>query len=97
MQTKTEWNEAAYILMDGTAPLPVIRVKGRVRWALENLIEAGPKGCTPINNPAPRWAAYVHKLRRAGVNVETLTEPHAGAFAGTHARYVLRDAVVAAK
>jgi hypothetical protein len=47
-------------------------------------------GCTPITEPAPRWAAYVHKLRELGVPVETVTEPHAGAFPGHHARYVLR-------
>lgn len=86
----TEWNEVTYRVMSEGAEPATVTVKGRVRWALEALIEAGQRGCTPILNPAPRWAAYVHKLRRAGVNVETLTEPHTGAFAGTHARYVLR-------
>ncbi len=86
---KSDWSAATYKMLDGAEPTEVI-VKGRVRWALESLIEAGSKGCTPIDKPAPRWAAYVHKLRRSGVPVETLTEPHAGDFAGTHARYVLR-------
>ena len=35
---------------------------------------AGTAGCTPIDQPAPRWSAYIHKLRRMGVEVETLHE-----------------------
>lgn len=64
--------------------------KGREAWALNELIRAGANGCTPINNPAPRWSHYVFLLRRSGLNVETVDERHGGAFAGTHARYVLR-------
>ena len=71
-----------------------ITIKGRVRWALEQLLEAGPKGCTPIDNPAPRWSAYVFELRQSGIEIETIHEPHGGAFAGTHARYVLRSKVM---
>lgn len=70
-----------------------ITINGRVRWALEQLIKAGRNGCTPINNPAPRWSAYVFELRQLGVEIETIHEPHGGAFAGTHARYVLRSIV----
>ena len=68
-------------------------VRGRDRWALEALMAAGDAGCTPIDDPAPRWAAYVHELRALGFEIETLTEPHAGPFAGNHARYVLRSKV----
>lgn len=64
--------------------------KGREAWALYELILAGVRGCTPINNPAPRWSHYVFLLRRAGLNIETIDEAHGGPFAGTHARYVLR-------
>ncbi|MFT6296949.1 MAG: hypothetical protein ACJAWC_000287 [Yoonia sp.] len=70
-----------------------ITVSGRDRWALEELINAGTKGCTPIDNPAPRWSAYVWNLRELGVPIETVTEPHDGPFAGTHACYVLRAIV----
>jgi hypothetical protein len=66
---------------------------GRDAWALDRLREAGPKGCTPIENPAPRWSAYVHKLRKYGVPIETLHEPHTGPYPGTHGRYVLRALV----
>lgn len=70
-----------------------IRVKGRVRWALDRLLAAGRMGCTPITEPAPRWSAYVFELRSLGVHIETIHEKHAGDFPGTHARYVLRAKV----
>ena len=63
---------------------------GRDAWALDQLLRAGETGCTPVDNPAPRWSHYVFKLRRAGIAIETITEKHAGPFAGHHARYVLR-------
>jgi hypothetical protein len=67
---------------------------GRDAWALANLIEAGNAGCTPIDNPGPRWSHYVFKLRHEyGLNIETIDEPHGGPYAGTHARYVLRETV----
>jgi hypothetical protein len=74
------------------APM-TIAVSGRVLWALERLAEAGPRGCTPITEPAPRWAAYVHTLRGLGVPIETVHEEHEGDFPGTHARYILRATV----
>lgn len=67
-----------------------IEAKGREAWALDRLRFAGPKGCTPITEPAPRWSAYVHKLRGQGVPIETVAEPHGGPYSGTHGRYVLR-------
>jgi len=65
-------------------------VMGREAWALDRLRWAGPRGCTPIEQPAPRWSAYVHTLRGRGVPIETIHEPHGGEFSGTHGRYVLR-------
>lgn len=47
----------------------------------------------PIDNPAPRWSGYVHKLRKAGIVIETIRESHGGPFAGEHARYVLRTEI----
>lgn len=79
----------ARILPDGQA----IRVVGRDAWALQNLIGAGERGCTPIDHPGPRWSHYVFKLRRFGFVIETVDEKHAGPFSGTHARYVLRSQV----
>ncbi|MFV0492873.1 MAG: hypothetical protein ACK5M4_13750 [Pseudorhodobacter sp.] len=65
-------------------------LSGREQWALEQLINAGDRGCTPILQPAPRWSAYVHKLRKQGVPIETLHEPHKGSFPGHHGRYILK-------
>ncbi len=67
--------------------------EGRMAWALTELLAAGVNGCTPITHPGPRWSDYVLKLRRAGLNIETITEKHGGAYAGHHARYVLRTPV----
>jgi hypothetical protein len=70
-----------------------IHAMGREAWALDRLHAAGSKGCTPIEEPAPRWSAYVHALRERGVPIVTLREAHGGDFAGHHARYVLRATV----
>jgi hypothetical protein len=70
-----------------------VDVLGREAWALLELVEAGSRGCTPIDNPAPRWAHYIFLLRRNGFNIETINENHTGPFAGSHARYVLHDNV----
>jgi hypothetical protein len=70
------------------------RLTGRVAWAFLHLLEAGRRGCTPIDQPGPRWSAYVHLLRREyGLAIETRHEPHKGPFPGTHARYILQSAV----
>lgn len=67
-----------------------LRVEGRPAWALEQLIKAGRRGCTPITHPGPRWADYVFKLKRNyGFVIETVHEGHGGNFPGHHARYVL--------
>lgn len=67
--------------------------KGRDAWALMELVRAGAKGCTPIDHPGPRWSGYVHKLRKAGLAIDTIHERHGGEFPGRHARYVLRSRV----
>ena len=65
--------------------------RGRAAWALQQLIAAGAKGCTPIDQPAPRWSHYTWLLRRDGVAIETIHESHGGAYAGHHARYRLNS------
>lgn len=67
--------------------------EGREAWALARLIEGGDKGVTPLQRPAPRWSAYVFKLRQAGLAIETVHEAHYGPFAGHHGRYILRTPV----
>jgi hypothetical protein len=71
----------------------VLRLVGRDAWALMELVRCGPRGCTPIDNPGPRWSAYIHNLRKVAFAIVTVTEPHGGSFAGTHARYVLKSSV----
>jgi hypothetical protein len=69
-------------------------VCGRDAWALLELIRAGSNGCTPIDNPGPRWSAYVHALRfERGLQIETVHEAHRGPFPGNHARYILTSAI----
>lgn len=77
------------VIPDGM-PITII---GRDAWALDCLLGAGERGCTPIDNPGPRWSHYVFKLRQAGLVVETVHENHGGPYPGTHARYVLRSKV----
>jgi len=84
---------ARYTIVKSNGAQAEIWVKGRKQWALEHLMRAGRKGCTPIEQPGPRWSGYVHKLREQGVQIETIHEPHAGDYPGTHARYVLRCTV----
>jgi hypothetical protein len=71
----------------------VIVVRGRDAWALLELKATNDNGCTPIDHPGPRWSGYVHKLRKAGLVIETIREAHGGPFSGQHARYVLRSLV----
>lgn len=71
----------------------VLAVSGRAAWALSQLIDAGETGCTPIDNPGPRWSDYVFKLKKRGLVIETVDEKHGGPFAGLHARYVLKSPV----
>lgn len=71
----------------------IIRISGRLLWALKKLMAAGTTGLTPVDMPAPRWSAYVHLLRELGVEIETIRERHEGEFPGNHGRYVLRSSV----
>jgi len=82
-----------YTVTPSAGPAFCIAVNGRTEWALDRLCKAGAKGCTPIDEPGPRWAAYVFNLRTLGVEIETLHEAHEGDFPGTHARYLLRSTV----
>jgi hypothetical protein len=83
----------AFTVTDGE-DVRTITPAGRDAWALGELILAGAGGCTPIDNPGPRWSGYVFKLKRIyRLNVETITEMHGGDYAGKHARYVLRSLV----
>ena len=90
MKYRAKWPSAIFLI---GGEMRSIAVSGRDRWALERLMDAGARGCTPIDEPAPRWSGYVFNLRQMGVEIETIHERHGGPFAGTHARYVLRSNV----
>ncbi|MBN9031630.1 MAG: hypothetical protein J0I23_17675 [Rhizobiales bacterium] len=67
---------------------------GRCAWALKELIRCQDKGITSIENPAPRLAAYVFKLKKLyGLVIETVDEKHGGPYSGCHGRYFLRSQV----
>lgn len=72
---------------------PEVPLSGRDAWTMQQLLAAGERGCTPIDNPAPRWSGYVFNLRKVGFDIQTLHEAHKGQFPGTHARYILRSKV----
>jgi hypothetical protein len=95
--TEQNWGHAAFNVHRYDGTVGRIIVSGRERWALECLIAASAKGCTPIDQPGPRWSAYVLDLRGMGVEIETIREPHPGPFEGTHARYVLQSQVTRAE
>ena len=82
-----------YRLLHEDGHCSVLTINGRGEWALQQLKKAGFKGCTPIDNPAPRWSGYVHSLRCMGIEIETRHEAHGGSFPGHHARYVLHSLI----
>ena len=71
----------------------MLKINGRDEWALKQLMKAGSKGCTPKDNPAPRWSGDVFNLRQLGLDIETVHERHGGEFPGMHARYVLHSII----
>lgn len=88
---RQSWGPAHFQITGKDGATKIITVKGRVRWALENLMYAGETGCTPIDHPGPRWSAYVCVLRHDfDVEIETIHEKHGAPFEGTHARYIAR-------
>ncbi len=85
--------KATYTITNPNSKSFQVTLSGRALWALESLIRAGNKGCTPIEHPAPRWSHYIFLLRGEGILVETITENHGGDFPGHYGRYVLRSQV----
>ncbi len=66
----------------------------RLRAALIALLRGGQDGVSFYDDPAPRWASHIHRLRRRGLLIRTWREPHGGNFPGHHARYFLETDVV---
>jgi hypothetical protein len=74
-----------------------LKLKGREAWTLTSLIEAGERGLTPLDRPAPRWSGYVYALRKRGLVIDTLDERHSGPYPGAHGRYILRTPLTVLK
>lgn len=89
----TDQKQAVFTVTNPEQNPFTLRLSGRNCWAMEQLVSAGGEGCTPVDNPAPRWSAYIYNLRQVGVSVKTITERHGGGFPGKHGRYVLRARV----
>lgn len=71
-------------------------VTGQAARTLVALVKAGRKGVTAleVSGWALRLAAYVHKLKKLGLDIEMIREPHTGkAGNGWHGRYVLKTPV----
>ncbi|WP_432346605.1 hypothetical protein WMC41_00470 [Shinella yambaruensis] len=83
---------AVITLPDGSESLPVT-VVGRQAWMLDQLIQAGSRGLTSIERPAPRISHYIYKLRGVGFDIDTEYEAHAGPFPGRHGRFRLLSKV----
>ncbi|MBZ0262981.1 MAG: hypothetical protein K8F90_20535 [Hyphomicrobiales bacterium] len=66
-----------------------LAINGRAAWCLAQLVTTGQKGFTTLERPAPRISHYVFLLRKCGLPVQTIEEPHGGTYRGTHARYRL--------
>ena len=92
--SRTKEKGQLYLLYPDDGDPFEIRASGRFDWALDELIKAGPRGIIPMENPAPRWSAYVHVLRSLGIEIDTIMEPHEGPFPGKHGRYVLQSLVL---
>jgi hypothetical protein len=82
-------NKVRIAVRVGTVDGPRVPLLGRDAWACLQLVAAGYQGVTAIERVGPRWSAYVHKLRKAGISIVTVREAHGGPFPGHHARYVL--------
>lgn len=80
----------SYVITNGDcAPFTLI-TKGRTAWLLDILRLTKGKGITTAELPAGvRVSSALHLLRKKGVIIETVMEPHEGKFAGNHGRYFL--------
>lgn len=69
-----------------------ITVRGQTARAILALSRAGSDGVTALelSSWAFRLAHYVMELRRHGLDIETVREPHPG---GWHGRYVLHTPI----
>ncbi|WAX93630.1 hypothetical protein N7E70_018310 [Aminobacter sp. NyZ550] len=97
-QTKTGQGKFQLTVMvhpGDTAHERHIVVSGRAGWALNELVKAGPAGCSAADFTAGlRLAHFVYLLRHEyELVIETEHEAHGGQFPGSHAVYRLKSPV----
>lgn len=73
----------------GVADPQYIVVKGRPRWTLKPLLQAGLKGFKPITQLGPRSPDYMVERGKAGSDIGPIHQSHDGQSPSTHARYVI--------
>ena len=96
--SKKQRRKRKFLVVEADNTAREIALVGRNAWALGELISAGTLGITALDYPGARIAAYVHMLRSEyGLLIETVDQKHDGPFAGTHAKYILKSDVIAAK
>lgn len=91
--SNSNWGRGVFLVRDDTPETILIILYGRDRWALECLIVAGDRGCTPIELPAPRWSTFIRHLRASGLKIDRLVEAQMNGNRGRRVRYVLRSHV----
>ncbi|CAN1556863.1 hypothetical protein MCERH10_02430 [Caulobacteraceae bacterium] len=82
-------NQKVRIIRDDGGPS--FTVSGQTAKAITALVLAGRQGVTAleVSTWAYRFAAYCHELRKRGLEIETLREPHEGGWHGRHVLHTL--------
>jgi hypothetical protein len=70
---------------------PSFIASGQTAKAIRALVLAGKQGVTAqeVAGWAYRFAAYCHELRKLGLDIETVREPHEGGWHGRHVLHTL--------
>jgi hypothetical protein len=84
-----DWRQELIDLRNELAEETKHQIEGAYTLTLRMLARIDAQLMTPIDHSGPRWSGYVHKVRKLGLQIETMTERRGGPFAGHHARYVL--------
>ena len=84
-----DWRQELIDLRNELAEETKHQIEGAYTLRLRMLARIDARLMTPIDHPGPRWSGYVHKVRKLGLQIETMTDRHGGPFASHHARYVL--------
>jgi hypothetical protein len=62
--------------LQASAVMPLLALTKRAAFFLAELLAAGREGITTIGYPGVRVGDAIHKLRKAGVSIETQHEAH---------------------